>query len=207
MLRSRGFSLPEIYREVKVGYGSVSRYIQGVKILPQYQKIWLSKRNGSKARKTRLEADAREKAKEQVASLNTKEKLLFLAALYWGEGGKVDFNFTNSDPEMIKIFVSGLKETLGITQKNIRISIRTYEDLDKKTCLNYWSKITKIPVRDFVNVDVLKGRKSGKLKYGLCRIRVKKGGNMLKYLLAINKRVAELFPVRPHSSTDRASAS
>lgn len=199
--------MPEIYREVKVGYGSVSKYIKGVKILPKYQGIWLSKRNGSKARKERLQENANRKAKEQLTSLNTREKLVFLTALYWGEGGKTDFNFTNSDPEMIKVFVSGLKEILGIEQKDIRASIRIYEDLDKNICLNHWSKITNIPVDEFVNVDVLKGKKTGKLQYGLCRIRIKRGGNVLKYLLALNKRIAELFSKSPNSSTDRTRVS
>lgn len=116
-----------------------------------------------------------------------------MTALYWGEGGKGDFNFTNSNPEMIKIFVNGLREILKIDQKDIRASIRIYEDLDRNIFLNHWSKITEIPVKEFANVDVLKGKKSGKLAYGLCRIRIKKGGNMLKYLLALDRRVSEIF--------------
>ena len=207
LLRSQGWSLPEIYREVKIGYGSVSKYIQGVEILPQYKQLWLNKRKGSVVRMEKAEKEAYEKAKESVISLNKKEKLLLLAALYWGEGGKTDFNFTNSDPKMVGVFVSGLRDVLGIEQKEIRASIRIYEDLDKTACLEHWAKITNIPTKEFVNVDVLKGKKSGKLKYGLCRIRVRKGGNMLKYLLALNKRVSEIFLARPHSSTDRTRVS
>lgn len=192
-LRSRGWSLPEIHREVGVGYGSVSRYIKDVSILPRYRQIWLDKRNGSKTKKKKLEKMAYQKARGTIANLNDKEKLLFIAALYWGEGGKTDFNFTNSDPEMIKIFVKCLKEILKIDPKDIRASIRIYEDLDRDMCLKYWSEITEIPVKEFVNVDVLKGKKSGKLTYGLCRIRIKKGGNVLKYILALNKRTSEFF--------------
>ncbi len=206
-LRSQGWSLPEIYREVKVGYGSVSRYIKGVKILPDYEKVWLSKRNGSKTRKEKAEASANQKARMDIRNLGIKDKTLFMAALYWGEGGKKDFNFTNSDPEMIKLFVSGLREIFGITQENIRVSIRIYDDLDKQECLNYWSKITNIPVGEFVNVDILKGKKVGKLKYGLCRVRIRKGGDMLKYLLALNRRVVELYSSSPRSSTDRTEVS
>jgi hypothetical protein len=193
ILRSQGWSLNEIYHEVRVGYGSVSRYIQGVKILPQYQQIWLNKRNGSKAIMDRHKKIANQKAEDFIVNLTEKEKLLFIAALYWGEGGKKDFNFTNSDSEMIKIFVRCLREILKIDQKDIRASIRIYEDLDRNICLNHWSKITNIPIEEFVNVDVLKGKKLGKLAFGLCRIRIKKGGDMLKYLLALNKRVSKIF--------------
>ncbi len=206
-LRAHGWSLPEIHREVEVGYGSVFRYIQGVKILPRYQNIWLNKRNGSRARREKLIKNAHQEAKKRIHSLSKSEKLIFLAALYWGEGGKKDFNFTNSDPEMIRIFISGLREILGIKQTDIRASIRIYADLDRDVCLNHWSKITGIPIDEFVSVDTLNGKKLGKLQYGLCRIRIRKGGNMLKYLQAINNRVTELYSRSPHSSTDRTEVS
>jgi hypothetical protein len=192
-LRSFGWSLSEIYKNVKVGYGSVFRYIKGVKIKPQYQRAWLDKRNGSKIRKKKLEKIAATKARKQIVSLSSKEKLIFLAALYWCEGGKTDFNFINSNPEMVRTFINGLKEILKIDGKNIRASIRIYEDLDKNTCLGHWSEMIGIPMNEFVNIDVLKGKKTGKLPYGLCRIRVRKGGNMLKYLLAVNRRVSDIF--------------
>ncbi len=206
-LRAKGFSLPEIQRETGIGYGSVFRYIRSVQILPKYQNTWLGKRGGSIKRKRIHELEAYQKAKRQVKGLNEKEKLIFLSALYWGEGGKTDFNFTNSDPEMIKVFVLGLKNILKVNQEEIKASIRIYDDIDMKIALNHWSKVTNIPVNEFVNVNVLKGKKSGKLKYGMCRIRIKKGGNMLKYLLALNKRVVELNSKSPRSSTDRTEVS
>jgi hypothetical protein len=192
-LRSKGWSLPEIYKETGLGYGSIFRYVKGVKISPRYINAWRGKRGGSIKRKERLEMQAYKKAKEKIVDLNTKEKLLFITALYWGEGGKRDFNFTNSDPEMIKLFVSCLKKILKINLNEVRVSIRIYEDLDREKSLDYWSKIIDIPTNKFVNVDVLKGKKVGKLKYGLCRIRIRKGGNVLKYLQALKKRVLEVY--------------
>lgn len=173
-LRSEGWSLPEIHKEVGCGYGSVFRYIKDTQVSPFFIDKWRGKWGGSVKRKEEREKMAYEKAKKEVSNLSKKEKLLFMTALYWAKGGKKDFNFTNSDPKMIKIFVDGLKEILKVDQNDTRASIRIYEDLDRNKCLNYWSKITKIPVDKFVSIDVLKGKKSGKLTYGLCRIRIKK---------------------------------
>lgn len=192
-LRSKGWSLPEIYKKTRIGYGSIFRYIQNIQILPKYQNLWKGKRGGSIKRKNKLEKIAQIKAKNDIKTLNSKDKLLLLTALYWAEGGKTDFNFINSDPEMVRIFVTGLREVFKITPNDLKVSIRLYEDLDKQTALAYWSKITQIPSGKFVKVNVLKGKKSGKLKYGMCRIRIKRGGNMLKYLLALNKRIGELY--------------
>lgn len=205
LLRKKGYSLPEIKREVKVSYGSVFRYIQGVKILPEYWKEWHGKQGGSIKRMRKREQLAHEKAMKTIFSLSTTEKIIFLAALYWGEGGKKDFNLTNTDPELIKVFIHGLKEIFNISSDRLRLSIRTYEDLDKNKCLNYWSKVTGVPVEKFVNVNILKGRKKGKLEYGMCRVRILKGGDVLKYIRALNIRIRELFC--PCSSTDRAQVS
>jgi restriction system protein len=57
----------------------------------------------------------------------------------------------------------------------------------------------------FVNVNVLRGKKKGKLKYGMCRVRILKGGDMLKYMRALNNRIVNIFCSR--SSTDRAQVS
>lgn len=193
-LRSKGFSLNEIKAEIPlVGYGTIFRYIQGVQILPKYHKWWFGKRGGSRKRKKIAEYNAQKKANGVIRSLSSKERLILLCALYWAEGGKKDFNFTNTDPEMIKVFVSGLEKVLGIPRSSFRVSIRTYEDLDKQKCLAYWAKIVGIEPENIVHVDVLKGKKGGKLPYGMCRVRIIKGGNMLKYMAALKKRVVATY--------------
>jgi len=192
-LRRRGLSLNEIRKLHPIGYGSVFRYIRGVEMLPQYRKTWLGKRGGSRKRKERLEAEAYEEAKRSIPGLTEKEKQIMLAALYWGEGTKADFSITNSDPEMVRVFAKGLREVFRIPASRLRVSIRIYEDLDKDKCLDFWSKIIGIQPDQFVSVIILRGKKAGKLSYGICRVRILKGGNVLKYFVALKKRVIELF--------------
>lgn len=192
-LRKQGLSLNEIRKLYPIGYGSIFRYIKDVEMFPQYRKSWLGKRGGSRRRKERLEAEAYEEAKKAVPVLTEKEMQLFLAALYWSEGTKTDFSLTNSDPEMVKVFTKGLKEVLKIPSTRLRVSLRIYEDLDKDRCLAFWSKITGIQPEQFVSIIILKGKKVGKLNYGICRVRILKGGNVLKYMAALKKRVIEIF--------------
>ena len=192
-LRKKGWTLPELKKEINIGYGTIFRYIKGVEILPKFKKIWLEKRKGSIKRMKRAEEEARSKAEKVLFSLSNKERLIFVSALYWAEGSKSDFGISNTDPELIKIFVKGLKDTFGISTKNLRVSVRIYEDLDKTKVLKFWSKITGIRVKNFVSVNILKGKKQGKLPHGMCRVRVKKGGNLLKYIKAIKNQVVKLF--------------
>lgn len=192
-LRKKGWSFNEIKKETYLCSGSVYRYASKIEILQEYKQIWKSKQGGSVLRKRKAEEDATSKAIAEVSSLSNKERMIFLSALYWGEGGKGDFNLTNTDSELMKVFVKGLREIFGIKTDDFRVSIRTYEDLDKDKCLTFWSKITGVPKEKFVNVDVLRGKKEGKLAYGMCRLRIRRGGNMLKYLTALRKQVARLF--------------
>lgn len=205
LLRQRGYSLPEIYKKVKVGYGSVFRHIKGVEVLPEYRQIWHSKRGGSIKRMRIAKEKAYEKASILINNLSKREKIIFLSALYWGEGNKKDFNLINSDSDLIKVFVDGLTHCFNIKKDDLKISIRIYEDLDKGECLKFWSTITGVPVNKFVSVDILKGKKKGKLNHGMCRVRVKRGGDLLKYILALKKRIVESFS--PRSSMDRTGAS
>lgn len=192
-LRRKGWSFNEIKKETHLCSGSVYRYASKVHILPKYVQIWKSKQGGSILRKEKAEEKARKKASEIIKSISEKEKLIFLSALYWGEGGKRDFNLTNTDPELVSVFIRGLRDILKIKTEDFRVSIRTYEDLDKDKCLSFWSKITGVPKDKFINVNVLKGKKIGKLEYGMCRLRIKKGGDMLKYLTALRKEISRLF--------------
>jgi len=76
-------------------------------------------------------------ANNSIGILSEKEKLIFLTALYWGEGSKGDFGLSNSDPDLIKVVVKGLKEVFNINNDRLRISIRTYKDLDQNKCLKF----------------------------------------------------------------------
>jgi len=137
--------------------------------------------------------EAEEKALDTIRTLSDKEKIIFLSALYWGEGNKKDFNLMNSAPRLIKVFITGLHTVFDISPDRLRISIRLYEDLDRVTCLHYWSQVTGIRVADFISVDTIKGKKKGKLKYGMCRVRISKGGDMLKYIQSLYKQISSRF--------------
>src|SRR3989344_4987962 len=200
-LRQQGWSMPEIRSHTNVGYGTIFRYIKGTSILPEYEKVWFGKRGGSRKRKQKKEIEAKTEAKLIVNNLSIKEKMLFLAALYWGEGSKGYFGLINSDPELISVFVKGLIGSFQVQKESIKISVRVYADLNKQECLKFWSNITAIPVKDFANMEIIKGKEKGKLPFGMCRVRVSKGGDLLKLIKAINKEVISIFS--PRSSMDR----
>lgn len=199
-LRQRGHSLPEIAKELNVGKATVFRYIQGIEILDAYKKEWHQKRGGSIKRKLIKEMEAENLASRNIPDLNQKEILLFISALYWGEGSKGDLNIVNSDPKLLRSILIGFRSIFGINNERIRVQLRIFEGMSQKKCIDYWSKELGLPVNLFSNTNVIFGRKVGKLPYGMCRLRIVKGGDMLKYLKAVYARVFVLLE-SSHSSS------
>lgn len=190
-LRYRGYSLPEISRELSVPKTTAFRYLKGAAIAEEYLKEWRGKRGGSTRLMRFKEEKSLKNAKSEFSTLSTREKKLFLAALYWAEGSKKDFGLSNTDPTLIRLFVNGLRETFHVSEGRLRVSVRIYEDLDREVCLAFWSEIVNIPKDRFVNVNVISGKKKGKLSHGMCRVRVARGGDLLKDIKAICKVIGE----------------
>ena len=78
VLRSKGYSLPEIKKVTSISYGSIFRYIRGIKINPEFDTLWRGKRGGSTKRKLIAEKKALEKANQIGLSLTEKEKIRIL---------------------------------------------------------------------------------------------------------------------------------
>lgn len=183
-LRKTGHSLPEIGRTIGRGKGTVHRYVKDVQILPKYVEILRAKQGGSKARAIRGWNESVSKAGSLILPIKRRDKFFILASLYWGEGTKRDLNIINSDPFLIKTFVSCLYE-LGITKEQLRITIRIYEDMNKEKSIRYWANVLGVSEDKILNVNILHGKKNGKLEYGMCRVRVTKGEKYFKLILSM----------------------
>jgi hypothetical protein len=195
LLRSKGKSLPEISKEAGIPKTTVYRYIRNVRILPEYLQLWYGKRGGSRKRRDRKLIEAKKYGEKIVGNLSEKEKALIFSSLYWAEGGKGDFNFTNTDADMIKIFVEILQDIFKVDLSRLRINLRLYEDLDEEKCKKYWSGIIGISKDKILNINRIPGKKKGKLKWGMCRVRILKGGDLLKQVNGIIHAMAnEISP-------------
>ena len=123
------------------------------------------------ALKVQYELAEKEALKEMKLYRNVP---LFTAAVaaYWGEGDKQSrhqLRMTNTDPEMLKIFVTFLRQICGVSDDKIRLAIFIYTDLDEETCKRYWRR--KLGVKQFHKTQVLPSRhKTKKLTHGVCTI-------------------------------------
>jgi DNA-binding transcriptional MerR regulator len=182
-LRKIGHSLPEIRSIVKRGNSVVFKYIQGVSVLPQYQSLLREKQGGSKKRSVALWKEAREKVNSISFPFYKEGLILFTTALYWAEGAKRDLSLTNSDPDLIRIFIQGLLK-LGVKKSDLRVSLRLYGDIKESKARSFWAEKLDISQELIRNINWIHGKKEGKLPYGMCRVRVTKSGNYFKMIMS-----------------------
>jgi len=138
----------------------------------------------------------RKKATFQVKNnLSNEEEILRVSGvmLYWAEGskwpGEVIVDFANSDSVMIKIFLDFLRRICRIDEEKLRAFLYCYDNQDVKGLLNFWSRITKIPKKQFTKPYIKQSieNKVGKMKNGLVHIRY----NDKKLLLLIRHWIKE----------------
>lgn len=183
-LRKTGHTLSEIKKFTGKSNGTIWKYIGDVSVLPEYQKIWEAKRGGSKAKSEREWKEAQNKASRVFKRIGFFEKMLILSCLYWGEGNKTELNLINSDPFMIRVILVCLRD-LGIKNDELKISLRLFEDIDKRKAISYWSHILSLPKGAIQKVNIIPGKKIGKLEHGMCRVRVKRGGRYFKLIISM----------------------
>ncbi|MBP6869238.1 MAG: hypothetical protein KBC16_04005 [Candidatus Pacebacteria bacterium] len=196
-LRLHGKSYSEIQRSLGVASkGTLSTWFRGLVLPPATLKlletnIELATKRGLLAfnadRSARIKQEnneARDEGISLVDTLSKRELMLVGAALYWGEGTKSAGKnqtprivFTNSDPEMIKVFLRFVREALAIPDEKISGELHLYEDIDHDLAKEYWSEVTSIPVNRFWSTNLVsrasKGiRPTNRLPYGTLAIRI-----------------------------------
>ncbi|MBI4812147.1 hypothetical protein HY798_01690 [Candidatus Falkowbacteria bacterium] len=77
---------------------------------------------------------------------------IYCALLYYCEGAKSGyyFQFTNSDPELVKVFLSLLRSSFSIDESKFRISLHLHSYHSARKQIGFWSEITQIPKRKFI---------------------------------------------------------
>lgn len=70
---------------------------------------------------------------------------------------------TNSDPNIIRLFRLFLDKIIKINKERIRGQLFFYPDLNEKKLIDFWSKISLIPVNQF-NKSICLKEKKGKFK-------------------------------------------
>lgn len=160
------YSIPQIAK--KLGKSSMSIY-------ERMKKNNIPRRTGTEANYIVYKNKPQFKIK---GNLIPEEEKLRIAGimLYWAEGAKGNhtIDFSNSDPEMIIIFLKFLRQICGISEERLRVFLYAYSNQNVDQLKKYWHKITNIPLSQFIKPYIRIGNPnlSGRqMSQGLIHIR------------------------------------
>lgn len=184
-----GLSIKEIAEKLGAARSSVSVWVRDIDLTPQQQarldernKYHPAQRRGSHANKAK-HRELREQY-QQEGRLKARESDLLHSwgcMLYWAEGNKSRnmIAFSNSDVDMMKIFVRFLRESLRISDENIRFRVNCYADTEERQSqvIQYWCDALKLSQEharshSFNARPISSKQTNHKLKWGVCRVEV-----------------------------------
>ncbi|MEK9154798.1 MAG: hypothetical protein AAB596_01910 [Patescibacteria group bacterium] len=201
-LRLSGKSYSEITKILSIPKSTLSGWFSGLelseknkeKILEKARKKSLEgllKRNKNQtALAIKRKIDIQSKAVKEIDSISKKNLLFVGITLYWAEGYKRSIfkngrelthhpvSLTNSDPDLIKIYLRFLREVCNIPENKINADIRIFEHQNADNLLKYWGEITGIKKEKFgkvyygISKSSLGKKPFNRLQYGTIQIRV-----------------------------------
>lgn len=188
-LRKKGHSYNHISGALKVSKSTLSDWLAEIPYTPNKEtikRIGLA-RAASGESKTKIRqasiVEATKEAKRELGTLSRRDIFVLGLALYIGEGSKTAeiIGFVNADPSVINFMIRWFTEAIGLPKANLRIRLHLYPDCDERRSLQYWSKITTIPISQFQKSSFdrrtdKKAVKSGKLLHGTAHLRLKSFG-------------------------------
>jgi transposase-like protein len=185
-----GAPIKEIARRVGVAPSSVSRWVRDIKLTPPQEQELLRRNPAYNRQLSGTAKQAANRRAERIAYQDAGRRLASRGEgchvagcmLYWAEGEK-DRNavrFSNSDPEMVRFFVSFLKTYFDLQDDEIRITCYLFADhVERQREIElFWLNVARLPehslCKSYVNVysKYSKKKRINKLPYGTVRVTV-----------------------------------
>jgi len=188
-LRKKGMSVREIHNRLNISKSSASIWTRDIKLTKkQLLKLYKNKLNGrikgsfinakkQQEERIRKTLELHRIGMQEVGKLSKRDKFIIGIALYSGEGTKSDRNcgFANSDPSLIKFMVYWFRKFCKVKESKLRGSLWLHENLSQIEAEIYWSKLTKIPLKQFQKTYIVKQKRNNIRKnihkYGVFSVR------------------------------------
>lgn len=188
-LRKAGHSYNYISRALGISKSTLSDWLADVPYVPNEEtirRIGVARAASGEAKsKIRRESLflARKEARRELGKVSRRDIFILGLGLYIGEGSKSYeiTRFVNADPAVLNLMIRWFTQALGLPKENLRIRMHLYPDCDEKKSLQYWSKMTTIPLSQFQKSSFdrrtdKKASKSGKLLHGTAHLSLKSFG-------------------------------
>jgi len=201
--RRMGKSYRKISQELGIPKSTLSNWFSGIKWSQRIKNDLTRKANYVAKKRLRLVNKARQKmweqwrenfrkeAKREFPKLLNNPLFVLGTALYWGEGDHKlengNVRLINTDPKIIRLFSKFLLDIARVQPEKLIASLILYPDLSEKTCKNFWSRVSNVPISQFQKTQFIQGRHpTKKTAYGMCTLQVYSRGLKEKILTWID---------------------
>jgi len=91
-------------------------------------------------------------AEKEFLKLSQNRLFLIGVALYWAEGNQKTkrFQFTNSNPEMIRVMMRWLKDICNVEDSEIKYRLFIHDIYSNERCEEFWADIVGEPLSKFL---------------------------------------------------------
>lgn len=186
-LRQQGASIKEIASTVCVTQSTVSRWVRDIELTSE-QQLALRERDPRFAAHLNGSGAVAAKALEaRVQHQQAGRKLIasdhdfaILCAFYWAEGEKARnaLRLSNSDPDLIALFLDLLRRTFGLADDAVRINCNLFADHEQRRhCIeDFWLQRLRLPRSSLLKSTVNSyskyraKKRLNALPYGTCRL-------------------------------------
>jgi len=163
-LRSQGWSVRAIAKEIDCSKSSISKWVRDIPLTEKQIRNLKSNQDKGRAKAARHPHGPKKKwekirnsikasASGEIPLTYSSEMLKLVgAALYWGEGYNASRNsvvFANSDPTMIRLMRRFFREICNVPEEKFRGRVNIHPHLNIKVAETYWAKISSIPKSQF----------------------------------------------------------
>jgi len=189
-LRRKGYSYGYISQKLGLSKSTLSDWLKEIPFTPNKEVLnrvkvaQLKSAEFKQQQRIKEIVEMRGIALEEIGRLSKRDLLLLGIGLYWGEGAKSNENvrIINSDPILIKLMIKWFKDICGLRTENFYVFIHLYPDSDIDEAIDYWSKMTLIPKKQFGKIQLDKRtnktlRNNRKLPYGTFHLQIRSYGN------------------------------
>ncbi|MFA4817668.1 MAG: hypothetical protein WC608_02990 [Parcubacteria group bacterium] len=189
-LRKKGYSYGMIVEKLGISKSTLSCWFKDLPFTPNKNVIERIKQGPFKSGQLRHNQRVKntiiikKAAKKELGKISKRDLWMLGIGLYIGEGSKAyeTVQIINSDPEVIKLAIRWFKYICGLTNDNMTITLHLYPDNNVKKCIQYWSKTTRIPIKQFrkEHIDLRTNKtinKNRALPYGTARVSIISNGN------------------------------
>jgi hypothetical protein len=171
-LRKSGNSLSEISKKLGVSKGLLSLWFKDLQL--SSEEILTLKKHGedlqgrgrlraaitNKFRGANHEKEASEIAKKKFSKLKSDPTFLIGISLYWARGAKQgnEFQFINSDPDMISFMYTWIQKYLGLKKEDVHTRLFIEKGTNIEQIEGFWKDL--LEKNEKIRTSLLKQRKN-----------------------------------------------